>query len=663
MSPAVLSQTPAAVLLSVQVENATRAQRLAALNLSPLKRKAPSLPIIDAVVSLKVTLTIDGASYLTVAIDDPDWLIEGSGLLDLNDDGRLDPNIVITLDRVRFRVVGASRSGDTLTLTAEDEVWVLLDQHNKPRKWSRGSVTRAEAIFAMVNEIRAQDIPVFVPQLHDRPQVARPELPATAPHGSTGFDQGVSFKIKGVNADASQMREVATALGQADLLQAPTRARLALLAGGIGESEFRAIANRKGSPYGGILQGKIRSDGQGPKEFDVKDSAGESHYFLKGGKGYQAGGAIDLANRHPQMQVGEIALRVLGSASNFPSLQAGIDFYQAGHDEAVAINNLWKSGSGAANSEVLSFKEFEFTRGLPGQKETSGEAATRLAREVNWRFGALGGVAFFVNDDYLLSEPAALVIDRRDANSNLRRPAEVGLLKWPDYDHDERKLVSEVTLDAVATGWAVLPGQIVVLRNLGTLTGRWICETFEFDVFDPTAAKVTLARPLTPRKEPAPEAVTVQSDSADGTNTPSGASGAVAWARSRIGHYKEEFGANIGPELDTLEKRYGMRGAPWCAMFATTALVHGGLTRDCRTAAVADINRWCAEGSHGFEKGFKATPRVGDLITFGNDHVALVTKVDNNSVDIVEGNNSAGTVGARTVLRDQGKFVRPDWPA
>lgn len=661
MSPAVLTSSLEAVLLSAQVDGATRAQRLAGLNLSPIKRKAPSLPIIDAVVSLKVTLTIDGASYLEVGIDDPDWLIEDSGLLDLNDDGRLDPNIVITLDRIRFRVVKASRSGDTLTLTAEDEVWVLLDQHNKPKKASRGSVTRVEFVFGLVNEVKAKDIPFFAPQIHDKQPVARPELPNTTPHGSTGFDDGVKFKVKGQDADAGQMREAATALGQADLVDATPRVRVAEMCGGIGESELRAVPNAGGSPYGGVFQGKIRTDGQGPKQFDVKDTAGQAHYFLIGGKGYQAGGAIKLARENPHMSAGEIALRVEGSMSNFSSLQAGIDFYQAHHDEAKAIVDLWNGANGANDSQVLSYKGFEFTRGLPGQKETSGEAASRLAREVNWRFLALGGVAAMVSDYYLLTEPAALIIDRRDSRGRIRKPADAGLLRWPDYDHDERKLVSEVTLDVVAAAWAVLPGQVVVLRNLGTLSGRWICETFPFDVFDPTASTITLTRPLTPRKEPAPEAVTVETDSADGSNTPSGAAGAVAWAKSRIGHYKEEFGANIGPELDTLEARYGMRGAPWCTMFTTTALIHGGLTKECRTALVADLRAWGRAGTHGFVKGFKATPRVGDVMLDGDQHSAIVTGVDGTTVSIVEGNNSAGTVGTRSIVKSQVQFIRPDW--
>lgn len=638
-------------LLSMQVEAASRDDRLAGLNLSPIRRKAPSLPVIDAVVSLKVTLTIDGASYLEVGIDDPDWLIERSGLLDLNDDGRLDPNVVITLDRIRFRVVKANRSSPTLTLTAEDEIKVLLDQHNKKIRASRGTSTRAEFVERMCAEVKAKDIPFVSPEVHKRQPVARPELPDTHPHGDTGFDDGATFKIKGVKADAGQMREAATALGQADLLSITPHVRLAMLVAGIGESLFRNVPNAQGSAYGGVF---------GARKDRKLTTAQQAHYFLIGGEGFQAGGAIAYAASHPQATAGEIAYKVEGDLSNFPSEAAAEHFYQQWHDEAKTIAGLWQSGQGDANSEVLSYKGFEFTRGLPGKKETSWTTAMRLAEEVAWRFFAVGGVACFVSDNYLISQPATLIIDTEDEHGDRVLPGDVGLLAWPDYDHDEGKLAAEVTLSAVAARWAVLPGDCVVLRNMGTISGRWICETFVFDVFDPTAAQITLTRPITPRKEPAPEAITVSTGD-DPVGTTGGAAAAIAWAKSKIGHYKEEFGANIGPELDTLEARYKMRGQPWCAMFATTALVHGGLTKSCRTPLVAEINRWCREGSHGYVKGYKATPRPGDLVTFGDGHVALVSKVRGDSVDIIEGNNGAGTVGTRTIVKGQGTFVRPDW--
>src|SRR5262249_46147199 len=119
---------------------------------------------------------------------------------------------------------------------------------------------------------------------------------------------------------------------------------------------------------------------------------------------------------------------------------------------------------------------------------------------------------------------------------------------------------------------------------------------------------------------------------------------ALDWARSMIGHYKESAGFNRGPELDQLETEFGLGfGQPWCAMFATKAIVdHGGVDAAAKTASVDFINNWCAEGSHGYELGFKANPKPGDLMTFGDDHVALVEKVGRTEVTTIEGNTGAG---------------------
>jgi hypothetical protein len=229
----------------------------------------------------------------------------------------------------------------------------------------------------------------------------------------------------------------------------------------------------------------------------------------------------------------------------------------------------------------------------------------------------------------------------------------------PGYDVNHGKLSDTVTLRVHANSWSLYPGAVVALRNMGPITGRFIVETFEFDLLNLTEATVTLTKPLPARKEPAPETITVDV----GPDTVSGsAQKTLAWARSRIGHYAEDFGSNRGQELDALEKQFGMSGAPWCAIFATTALVQGGITRDCRTAAVADINQWAQAGSHGFTKGFRGTPRPGDLMTFGNDHVAIVEKVNSDgTVGTIEGNTSAGKVARLKRDVSSGKFVRPDY--
>jgi hypothetical protein len=494
------------------------------------------------------------------------------------------------------------------------------------------------------------------PEKDQRQGVARPDFPQTRPAtGDTGFGQGAKFKIKGVTADVGQMSEVATALGVADQEAATPRARMAMLVAGIGESEFRAIPNRTGSGYAGVFQAD-------PANIPAKDTAQQARYFLKGGKGFQQGGAIKLARANPGMSVGEIAYRVEGSRSNFASDAAAEQFYGTYHDEAKAILELWTSGTtGTATDQVLRFKQYRFTRGLPGKKETSREAATRLAEEVNWRFYAIGGVVAFCSDDELIRQPPELVLDAKDGIPD-------GLLKMPGYQWMHGKLPAQVELEVIANAWGVFPGEVVQLNNMGPVTGRWIVETFRFNLLDATSARITLIKPITKRKEPAPEAVTVDLST---TNLPAGAGQAIAWAKSRIGHYSEEFGNNRGAELDALEARFGLQGAPWCAIFATTALIHGGVSRDVRTALVADLARWCKEGSHGLQKGFRGTPRPGDLMVFnvdtpqtGDDHVALVEKVssDGRTVDIIEGNTSARQVSTRGILADQGQFIRPSYP-
>jgi hypothetical protein len=92
--------------------------------------------------------------------------------------------------------------------------------------------------------------------------------------------------------------------------------------------------------------------------------------------------------------------------------------------------------------------------------------------------------------------------------------------------------------------------------------------TVEQNLLDATDTTVTLVKPLPARKEPAPEVI-----ERDVVNkAKGGAEKALAWARVKIGHYKEEFGQNRGRELDQLERRFNLVGEPWCAIFATTAV-------------------------------------------------------------------------------------------
>jgi hypothetical protein len=255
----------------------THDERVDTLGLDPIRRGVPSLDIAHSLLAAAVTLTIEGASTLELQVHDPGWLIERSGLLNDQGSSRL-AAAVVTVDELRFRLVKATRQDpDVLTLVFEDEVAVLLRQHNKPLAASRGSVTRGEFIERMVRAIKARDIPFWSPEGGVRfPDGVRlPDLPDTRPAaGQTGFDDGVRLKIKGVLADAEQMRQMATALGVADQEDASPRARLAMVVAGIGESSFRDVPNTQGTPYAGVFQ--ARKDRR-------LSTAQQARYFLRGG--------------------------------------------------------------------------------------------------------------------------------------------------------------------------------------------------------------------------------------------------------------------------------------------------------------------------------------------------------------------------------------------
>lgn len=637
-------------ILSAQQASLSHDQRIDSLILDSLTRGVPDLPVGEAITRAEVTLTIDGAATLEIDLHDPEWLVQRSGFLDPDENGRLNTSAV-AIDGLWFRMAADRRQDpDTQTLVFEAEAKTLLDRYSSHVHVSRSKLTRAEFIGALLFQVSDRPLVYVSPQEHQRQLVKHPDLPNATPR-DTGFDAGTRFKIKSAAADASQMRNVATVMTVCDQYGVTDRVRLAALVAGIGESEFRAVSNRAGSGYAGVFQAD-------PDNIPAKDTEQQARYFLKGGKGFQAGGAIAYAAAHPTASAGEIAYKVEGSRSNFASDSAAEAFYQANHGEAQTIAGLWNSGQGGKSSTVLSYKAYEFTRGLPGQTETSWQAAVRLADQVNWRFFAIGSVVSFVSDDFLLSKPAGLVLDPLE---NGAWDVPTGLLSMPEYDQDRGKFASQVTLRAVANAWGVLPGEVVVLRNMGSISGRWITETFTFDLLDATQAAVTLIRPIPPLHEPAPDVITADVVGSDDLS--SGAQRTLAWARSKLGHYREEFGRNTGRELDVLEAKFNLRGEPWCAMFATTALVVGGVSRDCRTPRVKDINTWAAGGSHGFQKGFRATPQPGDLITFGDDHVGIVEKVNGEQVTTIEGNTSAGTVQRVSRTRNSGRYARPDYPA
>jgi hypothetical protein len=150
----------------------------------------------------------------------------------------------------------------------------------------------------------------------------------SAPESTAGaFAPGASLGL-----DAEQLANATIAMQVSDRENAPPLARLAQMVAALGESNLKVVPNGKGSGYCGVWQAH-------PDNIACDDTEQQAASFLRGGLGFQAGGAIRLANSHPDMSPGTIATLV--EASGEPG-----SFYDAHRPRAEQIIAAWTTGGG-----------------------------------------------------------------------------------------------------------------------------------------------------------------------------------------------------------------------------------------------------------------------------------------------------------------------------
>ena len=134
---------------------------------------------------------------------------------------------------------------------------------------------------------------------------------------------------------------------------------------------------------------------------------------------------------------------------------------------------------------------YQWRRGtIDGHPEDSWACLQRLAQEVNWRCFVSAGKLYFVSDDDLLKSPPKMTLSDES-------PGVVGI----DFDIDNGKVRSEVTLTARASRWQAAPGEVVKLEGLGPANGLWLVHSARRGLYDPNAT-ITLRRATKPLREP-----------------------------------------------------------------------------------------------------------------------------------------------------------------
>jgi hypothetical protein len=497
------------------------------------KKNVPSQEdFADAILDVSIEDTIRGSSSVTITIYDREWEFSKSGWFDCDANGKLDPidlryGTDSSGDPQWWRITQANpKKNYTIDLVFMERAAVYMMAHKGPYKVSRSRRTRAQFIKSCFDKVRAGGGIRFVSKDLDKDQPIdnkdqekqqKKDAKDRAKEKSPGINSSEVLKIKGVKATPEQLTNLEDALGEAYKLNAPELAVLSMVCSGIGESGWKEIMNTAGSGYGGVLQGDVSARYH---YFKKTDTVPQAHYFMIGGKGYQGGGAIHLANAHPDWGPGLIAVTVEGSRSNFGSDADAERFYGQYVDEAKAIIEAYGGGSFGGTTYT---KQYNFEIGTPDDPhEDFWDGTQRLAEVVNWPLFLDGDTAYYDPETTLIRQKPVRILTVYDDD----------LLDW-DGTWDARKVATGVDMQLICGPFDYRAGQVLkfVGSEFGALSsgstaklpGRWLVESItrqRADIF----SRFTLIQPHNPDPEPASEAAEraskLANDTADVKGTP-----------------------------------------------------------------------------------------------------------------------------------------------
>jgi hypothetical protein len=492
---------------------------------SPKKHltKTTRVDLEAAITGIQLLDTIRGSSSLTITLQDPDWKLVTSGFFDVNEDGKLDridieyPDASGLWWRITQVGIDANRAGAKITLTLMERPAAMLVNKKGPKHGRRGKYTRAQFIKSLVDELKPK--PQFhCAQLDVKQDKAKPPKEKDPKPKDQGVNPDQGLTVKGAAINAKQAEIAQKILSVAKDLNAPELAVEAMVCAAIGESTMREVMNEDGAAQGGVFQGRV------PQYFKVTDTTRQAHYFLVGDKGFQAGGAIKLANTPlsgppapgqstNRLSAGEIATRV--EAGNKPA-----DFYGKWLDEARAIISAYGGTSTVDGSFETKAFNYEIKR-----DESYWSGCTRLADEVRWALFVDGENVYFEGEMTLIRQRPAAVIHRLDA-------AVVSFTaNW-----DVRKIATEATLVLVCSPFEFRAGDVFFLDGFGPastgstadppLPGRWLVEEVNRSRYELTSS-FTLKQPQRAKKEQANEREWVEASDAATMTSEGGARGIV----------------------------------------------------------------------------------------------------------------------------------------
>jgi NlpC/P60 family len=480
-------------------------------------RNKAGIELVESIVDATLERTIEGASTLTVVVDD-----DLHRPIQLS--GKLGRHISVEVDGLWFVLVSVRKTGRQLTLTFEDRVVNALRYFDTWIHVSRGTMTRAQFVLAMILEARQAgvDIHYVIPELNAKQAVSdlQPGQTEIGPDGNPitskspqvrppGIPQGVplapthGLTSKGAAATSSQVGIADTVIATGLSQGARRKVLVTAIMTAIQESNLTNLSGGDRDSVG-VFQQRASMGWAASRNVETDAADFYTH-------------AIAEDKKYPNLSYNDLAQKVQGSgyphayAQHQPEAEKFVNEYGVtgagpGGTGDVAANPAYANnqqpaqgvtgGAGFVPSgNVIGSGDYQFYRGTLTQdpaamgnwlltKENSWNCMKRLAGEVNWRAFCVSGFIYFVSDQYLFRSKPFMTISEDSEG-----------IDWIDYDYDEGKRVATITVTCHIKLWSAPPGSIVQIVNMGIPNGRWLVNDVSRSIFGEIGT-IMLKKPL-----------------------------------------------------------------------------------------------------------------------------------------------------------------------
>lgn len=499
-------------------------------------RNKAGIELVESIVDATLQRTIEGASTLTVIVDD-----DLHRPIQLS--GKLGRRVDVNIDGLWFTLVGVRKQGRQLTLTFEDRIVNVLRYFDSWKQASRGAMTRAQFVLSMIEEAnKAQPIRIHyvIPELNAKQETGAPLLPGETILGPNalpltnaspearpgGIPQGVPLAPAhslldrdGKSATSEQIGIADTVIATGVSMGARRKVLVVAIMTGLDESNLLNLT------YG---------DRDSVGVFQQRPSQGwpASRNVAVDARAFYAA-AIAEDKRYPNLSYNDLAQNVQrsGTPTAYAQFQDRAEKYvneygitgagPGGTGDIAAdpsyANNQKPAQGGAQTGpgstpttagsvfvpagNVTGSGDYQFYRGdLTAdpdgsgnwilKKQNSWECMKTLAQQVGWRVFCISGFIYFVSDQYLFrSKPFMTISEDSDG------------IDWIDYDYDEGKRSATITVTCHIKLWSAPPGSIVRIQDMGIPNGNWLVNDVSRSIFEEVGT-ITLKKPQPVLPEP-----------------------------------------------------------------------------------------------------------------------------------------------------------------